>query len=128
MVCSRRVCFCALGFPRKLQSDKGRSDFLKEVEAIEGFLNDPWLIKARGNATVQVEVPKVAVSPAALPPRLQFGGEEAAVPAASAHVKSVELQKLGAAASITNTEEDYSRRFGSADLVVRVFSIIRYWN
>lgn len=84
---------------------------MQEVDAIERFLNDPWLIKARENATVQVEVPKVPVSPAALPPRPQFGGEEAAVPAASAQVKRV---KQGAAASING------ERFGSGDLVVRL--------
>lgn len=106
-----------MGFPRKLQSEKGRSEFLKEVDAIEGFLNDPWLIKAREDATVQVEVPKVAVAPAA---RLRFGGEDAAAaPAALAQVKRIELQKQGAAASIAG--EDCSRRLGSGDLVVRVF-------
>lgn len=115
VVCSRRVCFCAVGFPRKLQSEKGRSEFLKEVDAIEGFLNDPWLIKAREDATVQVAVPKVAVSAAA---RLRLGGEEAAVSAASAQVKRIELQKQGAAASIAG--EDCSGKFGSGDLVVRV--------
>ncbi|XP_042066084.1 uncharacterized protein LOC121809496 isoform X2 [Salvia splendens] len=113
----RRICFCALGFPRRLQSEKGRGDFLQEVHAIDRFLSDPWLIKARENATVQVQVPKVAVkSPASLPPRLQFGGEEAEAPAASAQLKRVKLQKQGAAASIVG--EDYSRRFGSGDLVV----------
>ncbi|XP_047951829.1 uncharacterized protein LOC125197162 [Salvia hispanica] len=109
----RRICFCALGFPRSLQSDNGRADFLQEVHAIDRFLNDPWLIKARENATVQVQVPKVAVkSPAPLPPRPQFGGEEAEVPAASAQLKRMKLQKQ----SIVG--EDYSRRFGSGDLVV----------
>lgn len=92
---------------------------------IEQFLNDPWLIKARENATVQVKVPKVVVSPAPLPPPPQFGvvpvvgvgGEEAAMSAASAQVKRVELQKQGAAASMV--AEDYARRFESGDLGVR---------
>lgn len=91
MRCSRRICFCALGFPRRLQSEKGKREFLQEVDAIQRFLSDPWLIKAGENATVQVEVPKVVASPAAAP------------------VKRVELQKHGAAVSID-----------SGDLVVRV--------
>ncbi|KAH6824535.1 hypothetical protein C2S53_010349 [Perilla frutescens var. hirtella] len=104
----RRVCFCELGFPRRLQSERGRSEFLGEVGAIERFLNDPWLIKARENATVQVEVPKVVVvSPAPL------GGEEAAL----AQVKRVEPQKQGAAA-LNVVGEDYTRRFGSGGFVV----------
>lgn len=80
-----------------MQSDKGKAEYLREIDAFERFLNDPWLIKASENATVQVEVPKVVPSPAG---------------------KRVELQKQGAAVSIVG--EDYARRFGSADLVVRV--------
>lgn len=92
---------------------------MQEVHAIDRFLNDPWLIKARENATVQVQVPKVAVkSPAPLPPRPQFGGEEAEVPAASAQLKRMKLQKQ----SIVG--EDYSRRFGSGDLVVSFVEIV----
>lgn len=110
----RRICFCALGFPRSLQTDKGKSEFLGEVDAIERFLNDPWLIKDSENATVQVEVPKVVVVSSA--PRQPFGGDEA-VSAASAHLKRVELHKQGAAASIIGGE-DYTRRSGSGDLAV----------
>ncbi|PIN14085.1 putative transcription factor HALR/MLL3, involved in embryonic development [Handroanthus impetiginosus] len=120
----RKICFCALGFPRRLQGDKGRNEFLQEVAVVEQFLNDPWLIKARENATVQVKVPKVVVSPAQLPQPPQFstvpaaavGGEESALSAASAQVKRVALQKQAAAASMV--AEDYARRFESGDLTV----------
>ncbi|KAI3445034.1 hypothetical protein Pfo_001699 [Paulownia fortunei] len=122
----RRICFCALGFPRRLQGEKGKNDFLQEVAGVEQFLNDPWLIKARENATVQVKVPKVVVSTAPPPPPPQFsavpavgvGGEEAAMSAASAQVKRVTLQKQAAVASMV--AEDYARRFESGDLVVSV--------
>ncbi|KAL8500819.1 hypothetical protein ACS0TY_020414 [Phlomoides rotata] len=111
----RRICFCALGFPRNLQ---GKNEFLQEVAGIEQFLNDPWLIKIRENATVQVEVPKVVVSTAPLLPPPQFvafrggkvGGEGAA------QVKRVELQKQ-AAASASMVNEDNARRFESGELV-----------
>ncbi|KAL0464438.1 UNVERIFIED_CONTAM: hypothetical protein Slati_0331400 [Sesamum latifolium] len=116
----RRICFCALGFPRKLGSEKGKSDFLQEVAGVEQFLSDPWLIKTRENATVQVKVPKVVVIAAPPPPpqfsavsAVGFGGEEAA--AASAQAKRAALQKQAAAASMV--AEDYARKFESGDLV-----------
>ncbi|KAL2532415.1 PHD-type domain-containing protein [Abeliophyllum distichum] len=52
-----------MGFPRRLQSDKGMAKFLEKMGGVEQFLNDPWLIKARENATVQVMVSKVVVTP-----------------------------------------------------------------
>ncbi|KAL0315167.1 UNVERIFIED_CONTAM: hypothetical protein Scaly_2882600 [Sesamum calycinum] len=129
----RRICFCALGFPGRLRSEKGKNDFLEEVARVEQFLNDPWLIKARENATVQVKVPKVVVSQPAPPPPPQFaaavsvrGGEDeaAAMAAASAQVKRVALQKQAAAASMV--AEDYARRFESGDLAVQTFSIAEF--
>lgn len=128
-VCSRKICFCPLGYPATLRSDKGKEDFLQEVARVEQFLNDPWLIKARENATIQVKVPKVVPSPTAPLPLPQFpaavsaavggGGEDAAaMEAASAQVKRVALQKQAAAASLV--AEDYARRFESGDLLVRV--------
>ncbi|KAK4414470.1 hypothetical protein Salat_2860000 [Sesamum alatum] len=118
----RRICFCALGFSRGLRSEKGKSDFLQEVAGVEQFLSDPWLIKTRENATVQVKVPKV-VAIAAPPPPPQFsavsavgvGAEEAAVSAASAQLKRAALQKQAAAESMV--AEDYARKFESGDLV-----------
>lgn len=122
-VCSRKVCFCALGFPGRLRNEKGKEDFLKEVARVEQFLKDPWLIKARENATVQVKVPKVVVAPAAPPPIPHFAAdaEESAAAAASAQVKRVALQKQAAAASMV--AEDYVKRFESGDLEV-VFCLL----
>ncbi|KAI3448879.1 hypothetical protein Pfo_005544 [Paulownia fortunei] len=125
----RKICFCAFGFAGRLRSEKGKEDFLQEVARVEQFLNDPWLIKARENATIQVKVPKVVVSPAPPPPPPQFpadvsvgvggsGDEAAAMAAASAQVKRAALQKQAAAASLV--AEDYARRFESGDLVTSV--------
>lgn len=134
-VCSRKICFCALGFSGRLRSEKGKEDFLQEVARVEQFLKDPWLIKARENATIEVKVPKVVVSPAPPPPPPQFpadvsvavggGGEEAAA-AASAQVKRVALQKQAAAASMV--AEDYARRFESGDLEVSCFSLYNLYD
>ncbi|KAL2478470.1 PHD finger family protein [Forsythia ovata] len=68
----RKICFCTMGFPRRLQSEKSMAEFLEEMGRVEQFLNDPWLIKARENATVQVMVPKVVVTPAPPPPPPKF--------------------------------------------------------
>ncbi|XP_073307862.1 uncharacterized protein [Primulina huaijiensis] len=115
----RKICSCALGFPRRLQSEKGLKDFLQEVAGVEQFLNDPWLIKARENATIQVKVPKVFVSPAPLPqiPETLAVGGGAGEGDASAKVKRAALQKQVAAAS--SVAEDYARRFESGDKMVR---------
>lgn len=113
-----------MGFAGPLRSDKGKEDFLQDVARVEQFLKDPWLIKARENATIQVKVPKIYVSPAPPPPPPQLpadvpaavngGGEEA-----SAQVKRAALQKQAAAASLV--AEDYVRRFESGDLEVNNF-------
>ncbi|CAA2981500.1 transcription factor HALR MLL3, involved in embryonic development [Olea europaea subsp. europaea] len=118
----RKICFCTMGSQRRLQSEKGMAEFLEEVGRVEKFLNDPWLIKARENATVQVMVPKVVVTPAPPPPpkfsAVGFGGgdgKEWGEESASAQVKRSALQKQAAAASIA--AEDYARKFESGDLV-----------
>ncbi|XP_027106877.1 uncharacterized protein [Coffea arabica] len=64
----RRICYCELGFPRKLQKERGKEEFLGEVSRIEEFIKDPWLLKAEANATVQVKVPKVVVVAPPVPP------------------------------------------------------------
>ncbi|XP_057790090.1 uncharacterized protein LOC131007027 isoform X2 [Salvia miltiorrhiza] len=112
----RKICFCALGFAGPLRSEKGKEDFLKEVARVELFLKDPWLIKAKENATIQVKVPKVSVSPALPPPAPQLAADVAGVGGeeASAQVKRAALQKQAAAASLV--AEDYARRFESGDL------------
>lgn len=114
-----------MGFAGPLRSEKGKEDFLQEVARVQRFLKDPWLIKARENATVQVKVPKISVSPAVPPPpppqlpadepvSVGGGGEEA-----SAQVKRAALQKQAAATSLA--AEDYARRFESGDLEVNDF-------
>ncbi|XP_073129235.1 uncharacterized protein [Henckelia pumila] len=110
----RKICFCTLGFPRRLQSEKGLKEFLQDVAGVEHFLNDPWLIKGRENATIQVKVPKVIVSPAPLPQIPEtLAGEGVSASDASAKVKRTALQKQAAAAS--SVAEDYARRFESGD-------------
>lgn len=136
--CSRRICFCELGFLRGLQSDSGKDEFLAQVLRIEEFIKDPWLLKAEANATVQVKVPKVVVvAPPPLPlppppvavlkattvviPAKDAGGDgsgdgdEAAL-ASSAQAKRMALQKKAAAASLV--AEDFARRFESGEMVV----------
>ncbi|EPS66318.1 hypothetical protein M569_08470, partial [Genlisea aurea] len=61
--CSRKICFCSMGFTGRLRTQEGMKEFMQEVAMIEQFLNDPWSIKSRDNATIRVLVPKVAVSP-----------------------------------------------------------------
>ncbi|XP_059649120.1 uncharacterized protein LOC132295062 isoform X2 [Cornus florida] len=115
----RRICYCALGFPRKLQSEKARNGFLEEVARVGEFLEDPWLIKVRERDTVQVAVPKV-VAPAPPPVTAVVAvadggsggdGEELL----SAQTKRAAMQRKAAAASLV--AEDYARRFESGDLV-----------
>ncbi|XP_065872204.1 uncharacterized protein [Euphorbia lathyris] len=118
----RRICFCSLGFPRDLHCSKSKADFLFQVSGIQDCLNDPSVIRDSNEpTTVQVRVPKVAVSPsppAALVPALAAdGGATADVgEEASAHTKRVALQKKAAAAMVA--AEDYARRFESGDMAV----------
>ncbi|KAL5827369.1 hypothetical protein ACOSQ3_019211 [Xanthoceras sorbifolium] len=126
----KRICFCALGFPRGAQGAKARTGFLNEVVLVEEFLRDPWG-KARvseEDSTVQVAVPEVAPPPpppaavvvAAAADGCCGGGaadaaEEAAA-VASAQTKRVALQRKAAAAMVA--AEDYARRFESGDIAV----------
>jgi len=114
--CSRKICFCPHGFP------KGKNEFFGDVTKLEEFLKDPWGLKAKQPATIQVKVPKLNV---ALPPQAPVGdggggssgdGEEAAA-IASAKTKRVALQKKGASASMV--AEDFARQFESGDVEVR---------
>ncbi|XP_031127867.1 uncharacterized protein LOC116029953 isoform X2 [Ipomoea triloba] len=113
----RKICYCPLGFARGLQGEKGKNEFLEEVGKLEEFLKDPWLLRARENATIQVKVPKVVVAP---PPQSLAVGDagtdaEEAAAMLSAQTKRAVLQKKAAAASLV--AEDYARRFESGDLV-----------
>ncbi|KAL5986641.1 hypothetical protein ACLOJK_014974 [Asimina triloba] len=106
----RKICFCALGFPSKLHSDKGRREFLDEISRVEDFLKDPWTVRAGGRTTVQVPVPKIVVGAAATD---GFGlGEGEEVP--SVQNKRAALQKRAAAVSLA--AEDYARRFETGNL------------
>ncbi|XP_031400521.1 uncharacterized protein LOC116210675 isoform X2 [Punica granatum] len=131
----RRICHCSLGFPRSLQTDASKDDFLHQVSTLEQFLRDPFGIRVReSTATVQVAVPKVVPPPppppqpaavvdafagasaaaaAAAPPD---GGADDALAAVSAQAKRTALQKKAAAAMVA--AEDFARRFESGDLVV----------
>ncbi|KAA8515670.1 hypothetical protein F0562_018719 [Nyssa sinensis] len=120
-ITSRRICFCSLGFPRKLQSEKARNEFLDEVARLEEFLKDPWLLRAKEKGTVQVAVPKVVVPP---PPAAvgdgdgDGGGGGTGVDGEellSAQTKRAAMQKKAATASLV--AEDYAPRFESGDLV-----------
>lgn len=88
---------------------------------VEEFLKDPWLLKAKEGATIQVKVPKIVVAPP--PPQPAAVGDgggggdgEEAAAIASAQTKRAALQKKAAAASMV--AEDFARRFESGDLEV----------
>ncbi|XP_069142758.1 uncharacterized protein [Solanum lycopersicum] len=112
----RKICFCPDGFP------KGKNEFLSDVVKLEEFLKDPWGLKAKQPATIQVKVPKLNVAP---PPQVPVGdggggssgdGEEVAA-IASAKTKCVALQKKAASASMM--AKDFARQFESGDVEVR---------
>ncbi|KAL2939909.1 Histone-lysine N-methyltransferase 2B [Bienertia sinuspersici] len=115
----KRICFCALGFAK---SNVRSSDLFGEISRIEDFLKDPWIIRVKEGATIQVPVPKVAPPPP--PPTLSglddgggcVGGDDvAAEELLSAQTKRVALQKKAAVASMA--AEDFARRFESGALV-----------
>ncbi|EFH56500.1 hypothetical protein ARALYDRAFT_904099 [Arabidopsis lyrata subsp. lyrata] len=59
--CSRRICYCSLGFSRGANA---KEEFLKEVNRVEEFLKDPCVSsKVFNGDTVQVRVPKVVPAP-----------------------------------------------------------------
>ncbi|KAL2491605.1 PHD finger family protein [Abeliophyllum distichum] len=127
----RKICYCEEGFPPHMRSKEARDEFDRQTAILEQFIKDPWLIKSRQNATVQVMVPKVVrtpdSAPAPAPPQRPEGPtvdgkdrveDEAAMAAASAQVKRVSLQKKAAATSMA--AEDYARKFESGDLSASV--------
>ncbi|XP_071690075.1 uncharacterized protein [Rutidosis leptorrhynchoides] len=112
----RRICYCSLGFP---QNEKGKHEFVDEIEKLKAFLDDPWLIKDE-KRTVQVLVPKVIVAPSPAPPQVSVISKSAAAVDAdaaaemlSAQNKRVALQKQAAAASLV--AEDFARAFESGE-------------
>ncbi|XP_072992393.1 uncharacterized protein [Typha latifolia] len=104
----RRVCYCELGFPSGLRNGKARKEFWEEIEALEEFLSDPWILRDGGAAvaTVQVEVPRVAPPQAPLLTAPADDGEEA---------RRAAMQRQAMAA------EDYARRMetGASAEVIR---------
>ncbi|KAK7263884.1 hypothetical protein RJT34_31483 [Clitoria ternatea] len=104
----RRICFCALGFPRALNAPNPPNGFLHDVSALRDFLADT----RRDDATVQVPVPKV-LPPPPPPPDVTLGAD-ALDESASMKAKRVALQCKGAAAMIA--AEEYARRFESGDV------------
>ncbi|XP_042515527.1 uncharacterized protein LOC122089859 [Macadamia integrifolia] len=112
----QRICFCTFGFRQKLQSEKGRKDFLDEVFRVEEFLNDPWSVRARQKDTVQVSVPRIVVASTPVVTVVADGvvGGEGDVEEMSAQTKRVALQKKAVAESLA--AEDYARRFETGDL------------
>ncbi|KAF6168361.1 hypothetical protein GIB67_018201 [Kingdonia uniflora] len=129
-ITSERVCFCKLGFPRSLQSDKGKRSFLDEVTQIEDFLSDLKSIRVNKDiVTVQVLVPRVVVAPLPPPPPpvpVQTQTTTAVVVDAvvgdvdaeellSAQAKRAAMQKKALAASVA--AEEYARKFEARTLV-----------
>ncbi|KAK3016161.1 hypothetical protein RJ639_007701 [Escallonia herrerae] len=119
-----RICFCSLGFPRRLQTVKGKDDFLEESARVEEFYGDPWLVRAREGGTVQVAVPKVVPPPppaaVAAAAAAADGADAAAAAAAaaeeqllSAQTKRAAMQRKAAAASLE--AEDLARRIESGE-------------
>ncbi|GFZ00429.1 PHD finger family protein [Actinidia rufa] len=116
-ITSRRICFCSLGFPQDLQSEKAKNEFFDEVARVEKFFKDPWLLRVRDEGTVQVAVPKVVPPPPPPPPVAGESGGGCGDPdelSLSAMTKRVALQRKAAVASMV--AEDYARRFESGDL------------
>ncbi|KAL9241317.1 hypothetical protein vseg_015442 [Gypsophila vaccaria] len=124
----KRICFCSLGFPTKLN----KTAFVAEIDRIEEFLKDPWLFRVKDGATVQVPVPKLAPPPPPPPSAVvNVDSDDAAAAAAavaaaaaaaaaaeeelSAQTKRAALQKKAAVASLA--AEDFARRFESGALV-----------
>ncbi|KAI0516409.1 hypothetical protein KFK09_009084 [Dendrobium nobile] len=115
----RRICYCELGFAGGLRSEKARRGFLEEIEVLEEFLRDPWIVRPGGagdsaaQATVQVLVPKVEPAPV---PVAYGGGDGDDAYSASAHAKRLALQRQAVAASLA--AENYARKMevvGAAD-------------
>ncbi|XP_077210118.1 PHD finger family protein isoform X2 [Tasmannia lanceolata] len=112
----RRICFCTLGFPTKLQREKERRDFLEEVFRVEELLKDPWSIRAGGRVTVQVPVPRI------VPPLVTTiavdgfdgGGGGDGEEILSAQKKRIAMQKKAVEESLA--AEQYVRKFETGDL------------
>ncbi|CAK8575465.1 unnamed protein product [Lathyrus sativus] len=108
----RRICFCALGFPRSLNGttnnhNNAANAFLNDVSALGDFLAGAQ----KEDYTIQVAVPKV-VPP---PPEVVPVSGDLLDESASMKAKRVALQRKGAAAMIA--AEEYARKFESGDVL-----------
>ena len=133
LTCSRRICFCPLGFTRDLHSTKSKADYLFDLARIDEFLKDPFGIRASREGTVQVSVPKVVPVPVpvqihppqslAVVPGRDRGGDGGvgvvAEEAVSAQTKRVAIQRQAAAAKAS--AEYYAKKVESGDTAVRFF-------
>ena len=128
LICSRRICFCSLGFPRDLHSTKSKADFLFDVARIDEFLKDPLGIRASREGTVLVSAPKVVPVPAPIPPthslevvsaRDREGDGGVVEDAFSTQTKRVAIQRQAAAAKAS--AEYYAKKVESGDTVRFIF-------
>ncbi|KAM1229348.1 hypothetical protein ACFX15_039077 [Malus domestica] len=121
----RRICDCALGFPRTLATGNAKASFLEDVLRVHDFLIDPSGIRARDDGkTVQVAVPKVAPPPPPLPQPVMSSAvgdsyaaavvDDESAAAASSQAKRAALQRKAAADMVA--AEDFARRFESGYL------------
>ncbi|GAB2289039.1 hypothetical protein Dimus_023341 [Dionaea muscipula] len=121
-ITSKRICCCEQGFRGKLRSEEGRSRFLSEIASLEEFIKDPWLIRVRDKATVQVPVPRVVTSLLTLLTKNGGGGGDgvdgvgfSTEELLSAETKRAVLQKRAAVASMAN--EGFARLLEPGALV-----------
>ncbi|MED6107435.1 hypothetical protein PIB30_013787, partial [Stylosanthes scabra] len=106
----RRICFCALGFPRAFHGTESSNGFLNDVAALGEFLAE----NRKDTSTVKVAVPKVVPPPPPPNPTPDGGGPAAEEESASMKAKRVALQRKGAAAMVA--AEEFARRFESGDV------------
>ncbi|XP_047321868.1 uncharacterized protein LOC124925807 [Impatiens glandulifera] len=113
----RRICYCSLGFPRNLASDKTRHHFIQDASRVADFFKDPLPIVSDHKRTVQVLVPKIVLPPPPPSSVAAIGDGDGFVDGdemVSAQNKRAALQKKAAAASLV--AEDFARRFESGSM------------
>ncbi|XP_076951421.1 uncharacterized protein LOC143624760 [Bidens hawaiensis] len=100
----RRICYCKMGFPPELRSEKARNEFASVAARVQELFNNPGLVFGKPE-TVQVLVPKVGY--AADGPEVIVGGDDD-VEEVEEVQKKVDVVSVGA--------EDYPRRVESGDV------------
>ncbi|XP_076902134.1 uncharacterized protein LOC143556769 isoform X2 [Bidens hawaiensis] len=99
----RRICYCKMGFPPELRSEKAQNEFMGVAARLEEMFRNPGLVFGKPE-TVQVLVPKVDYAVEA--PEAIMGEEEV-----EEEVEEVVVSKRSVGA-----EEDYPRRIESGDV------------